>query len=792
MSVPNQTPYIIYNANGLTTVFPFEFYIINAGDIQVSINGTTVTSGYSVSGTGNVGGGDVTFITPPASGSVVMLERVVPTYRLTDYQDNGDLLADTVNKDFDRLWMAIQRSFIYLGLALRRPLLGGPYNAEGYRISQTADPVDDQDVVTKKFAKEILTAGLRRTLRVPGTDIPELPSLESLEGKIIGFSGGKPVGVMPESGSASDVFLKLAAEDGAKLSLSQVATAYGLDFSLGGVWFEGGESSKDNWWWYNNKVYTGGSGILPSHPSKPWYPIRHGSKLNLTDFIIAAGATDIEDVVDWQWAIDAAEINIRRGYSGIVEMDGREYSLDSSGYIIPKNVGFAGAKDAMMSSDLDGVTVLYINKPVSSNDVFFHLRGGNELSHFGVFFAQQTYGTPDNLITTSLSEMLDVGVLFKKSPQQPSDNTKGCILHAVSVCGGSKIWQGLDVDSASGEYDVVSRVSTTPTRFGPSFTFGQSTDLLRVKSIHVNANVVSMYRSRYQIEIQVRGLPSKFSNAIAFKIERMDGATFTDILTYGVPFAVVFGEVGPAGGTNPTSANFSGCTFDATCFPVYVNCPNGAFGIQFCNVSAVFTPSFGDSAGALVYLGGVANEHQIQLVNVKTQLSLGFSLRPVRAVSGSTNNRVSFVNAALTSASDILDEGMGNRVHGVGITRNLTLTNCQTNLTPGISLLSAMGELNTIVKHQVSINIPAGATFSNTNINYPYTGWISSPNVITEVVSVAITGQPDATLFDVRTYARSLTSCVLRTSLSSAAASAGVITVDLYIIGTVRGVLAQS
>ena len=53
-----------------------------------------------------------------------MLERVIPTYRLTDYQDNGDLLADTVNKDFDRLWMAIQQAFIYLGLALTRPLLG--------------------------------------------------------------------------------------------------------------------------------------------------------------------------------------------------------------------------------------------------------------------------------------------------------------------------------------------------------------------------------------------------------------------------------------------------------------------------------------------------------------------------------------------------------------------------------------------------------------------------------------------------------------------------------------------
>lgn len=155
MSVPNQTPYIIYNANGLTTVFPFEFYIINANDIQVSINGTAVTSGYTVSGTGNVGGGDVIFVTPPANGAVVMLERVVPTYRLTDYQDNGDLLADTINKDFDRLWMAIQRSFIYLGLALRRPLLGGPFDAEGYRIAKLADPVNDQDAGTKKYIDDI-------------------------------------------------------------------------------------------------------------------------------------------------------------------------------------------------------------------------------------------------------------------------------------------------------------------------------------------------------------------------------------------------------------------------------------------------------------------------------------------------------------------------------------------------------------------------------------------------------------------------------------------------------------
>ncbi|HBQ0456836.1 TPA: hypothetical protein NEG33_004651 [Klebsiella pneumoniae] len=237
MSVPNQTPYNIYTANGLTTVFTYEFYIISASDLRVSINGDVVTSGYTVAGVGNKDGGDITFLTPPANGAVVMLERVVPTYRLTDYQDNGDLLADTVNKDFDRIWMAIQRAFIDLGFALTRPLFGGPFNAKGYRIANLADPVNAQDAATKNYVIEHGKTNLARTLRVPEQSVAILPTLALRKNKLLAFNDlGDPISVLPESGSAADVMIELASAHGSELvhrnntSVSRIIRACILEY----------------------------------------------------------------------------------------------------------------------------------------------------------------------------------------------------------------------------------------------------------------------------------------------------------------------------------------------------------------------------------------------------------------------------------------------------------------------------------------------------------------------------------------------------------------------------------
>jgi alpha-tubulin suppressor-like RCC1 family protein len=110
MSVQNQTPFNSYTANGVTTVFPFTFLLLDPADIIVTVDGVQMTYGadFNITGLGNQGGGDVVFGTAPASGKV-LIKRVLTIQRLTDYQDNGDLLADTLNNDFDRLWQALQQ-----------------------------------------------------------------------------------------------------------------------------------------------------------------------------------------------------------------------------------------------------------------------------------------------------------------------------------------------------------------------------------------------------------------------------------------------------------------------------------------------------------------------------------------------------------------------------------------------------------------------------------------------------------------------------------------------------------
>ena len=108
MPIPSQTPYAEHTGNGVTTSFAYEFTVLSADDMRVKVDGVAVSTGFTVSGIGSRSGGAVVFSVAPASLATVYLYREVSLSRETDYQENGDLLAETLDDDFDRLWMAAQ------------------------------------------------------------------------------------------------------------------------------------------------------------------------------------------------------------------------------------------------------------------------------------------------------------------------------------------------------------------------------------------------------------------------------------------------------------------------------------------------------------------------------------------------------------------------------------------------------------------------------------------------------------------------------------------------------------
>lgn len=125
MSVTNQTPVNAFSANGVTTVFNFTFQVLDSSDLRVQVDGADKIIGaeYTVSGIGNPAGGSVTFLSAPAADSSVVVFRDSVLERDTDYQNNGDLRAATVNFDFDRIWLALQE--ILYGVQLATTLRPG-------------------------------------------------------------------------------------------------------------------------------------------------------------------------------------------------------------------------------------------------------------------------------------------------------------------------------------------------------------------------------------------------------------------------------------------------------------------------------------------------------------------------------------------------------------------------------------------------------------------------------------------------------------------------------------------
>ncbi len=105
-----------YSGDGVTTDFEYKFKILEPQHLQVirtDVSGTdsilVLDADYTVTGTGNDGGGSAVIVPAPADGSRITLLLDVPFTQETDLENQGAYYAETVEQALDLVVMRLQQ-----------------------------------------------------------------------------------------------------------------------------------------------------------------------------------------------------------------------------------------------------------------------------------------------------------------------------------------------------------------------------------------------------------------------------------------------------------------------------------------------------------------------------------------------------------------------------------------------------------------------------------------------------------------------------------------------------------
>lgn len=127
MTVSSTTTKNSYSGDGSNAVFAYTFKVFDEDDLTVILRtdatGTetvqTITTNYTVSGVGDAGGGNVTFVTPPASGVTVVIRRAAAITQTTDYTPNDPFPAEEHENALDKLTFIAQQQQEELDRAIK-------------------------------------------------------------------------------------------------------------------------------------------------------------------------------------------------------------------------------------------------------------------------------------------------------------------------------------------------------------------------------------------------------------------------------------------------------------------------------------------------------------------------------------------------------------------------------------------------------------------------------------------------------------------------------------------------
>jgi len=126
MTVSSSTSRVSYSGNGSLTAFAYTFKIFDEDDLTVILrasDGTetvqTITTNYTVSGVGDAGGGNVTFVTAPTATETVVILREQPLTQGLDLVPNDPFPANSLEEALDKIVFMTQKHEEELGRAIK-------------------------------------------------------------------------------------------------------------------------------------------------------------------------------------------------------------------------------------------------------------------------------------------------------------------------------------------------------------------------------------------------------------------------------------------------------------------------------------------------------------------------------------------------------------------------------------------------------------------------------------------------------------------------------------------------
>ena len=138
-----------YTGNGSTAGYSVTFPYIDKAHVVVTVDGVTkaLTTDYTFTNSSTI-----TFNSAPASGTTIKFTRKTSrTTRLVDYQDGSTLTEATLDQDGNQSFYMAQEAIDVTEGTMNISTSTDQWDATSKRITNVADPVNNNDAVNKSF-----------------------------------------------------------------------------------------------------------------------------------------------------------------------------------------------------------------------------------------------------------------------------------------------------------------------------------------------------------------------------------------------------------------------------------------------------------------------------------------------------------------------------------------------------------------------------------------------------------------------------------------------------------------